>query len=255
MRRIKLTIEYDGTAYGGWQYQKNASSIQDELEKAIRMVTGESVRVHGAGRTDAGVHALGQVAHLDLGSDIPSLKLPSALNAHLPKDIAVAEAEEVSGDFHARYSAKGKIYRYRILNRRERGAVERDYAAHIVWDLDVDAMATAAGMLLGRHDFSAFATDLSGTSRDHEEEGKRPLDPVRTLRRLDICRGGRYLEIESEADGFLYNMARCIVGSLIEVGRGKQKPTWIADVLASCDRRLAGPTAPARGLCLMKVLY
>ncbi|MCX7805524.1 MAG: tRNA pseudouridine(38-40) synthase TruA, partial [Planctomycetota bacterium] len=199
MKRIKLTIEYDGTAYGGWQYQENARSIQGELEKAVKAVTGESVRAHGAGRTDAGVHALGQVAHLDLVSDFPLRKLPSALNAHLPKDIAVVEAEEAPGDFHARYSAKGKIYRYRILNRKERGAVERDYAAHVGWDLDLEAMRAAAEILLGRHDFSAFTTDLSGTNRDRADEGRRPMDPVREMRRIEISAVGRYLDMEFEA--------------------------------------------------------
>lgn len=254
-RRFKLTVEYDGTAYAGWQLQSNGPSIQGELERAVRDLTGETVRVHGAGRTDAGVHAVGQAAHLDLLYSIPPTKLASALNAHLPKDIAVAHAEAVGADFHAQYSAVGKVYRYRILNRSARGAFERAYAAHVAWALDFEAMRLGSKALVGQHDFSAFTTEFAEANRDRVAEGRREINPVRNMRAIELRTTERYVEIECEANGFLYNMVRCIVGSLIEVGRGKHPPEWMAEVIESRDRKRAGPTAPACGLCLMKVLY
>jgi tRNA pseudouridine38-40 synthase len=244
-RNIKLIVAYDGTCYAGWQAQKNGRGIQTALERAIRALTGEPVRVIGSGRTDAGVHARGQAASFRTASLIPTGKLPLALNAHLPQDIGVLAAAEMPADFHARKSATGKVYRYTIYNSRSRPVLERRYAAHVAYRLDLEAMRSAAACLLGRHDFAAFAT----------EQSRRAGHCVRTLRRLEIGQEEPRVLIEVEGDGFLYNMVRAIAGSLIEVGRGKYPPSWMREVLESRDRKRAGPTAPAKGLCLERVLY
>lgn len=244
-RVLKLTIAYDGTRYLGWQAQDNGPTVQVEIERAIHAVTGETLRVVGSGRTDAGVHARGQVASFRTKSRIPDWKLPMALNAHLPGDIGVIEAADAAPEFHARKCATGKVYRYTIYASRSRPVLERAHAAHVAYKIDVDAMREAARRLVGEHDFSAFVSDLSGLAGHC----------VRTVRRIEIEQDGPIVTVEVEGSGFLYNMVRAIVGTLLEVARGKHPPAWVSEVLESRERGRAGPTAPAHGLCLERVLY
>jgi len=243
-RNIKLNLEYDGTNYQGWQVQPDVPTVQGALERAVRRITGEEVRVTGAGRTDAGVHALGQAAHFVISNPMPVDRLRSALNAVLPEDVVVREAEEADNDFHARYSAKGKWYRYTIFNRPSPPALDRGTALHVHYPLDVPAMKRAARELVGTFDFSSFACNTG------EEE-----NPVRTVTRIDIRKEGDYITIDLEAISFLYKMARSIVGTLLDVGRGKMRPEEMREALLARERGKAGATAPARGLCLMRVDY
>jgi len=242
-RNVKLTIEYDGSRYHGWQRQANAPTVQQALEEAIGRVVGHRVTLHGSGRTDAGVHALGQVANFRTRSAIPAAQLPHAVNANVADDIAVLRAEDVAPDFHARYSAKRKTYRYRILCRPVRPAVG---AAYVCWrrhPLDVAAMQRAAAHFVGEHDFAGFESHSSG-------EGS-----VRVVFRSEVTAAGEVIDYYVTANGFLYNMVRAMAGTLIEVGSGRRRPDDVARLLASRDRTLAGATAPARGLCLMQVDY
>jgi len=243
MRTIRLTIEYEGTAYNGWQAQAGGNTIQQIVAAAIEAVTREAVKLHGSGRTDAGVHALGQVAHFQTETSIPAENLVHAVNSHLPPDIVVKAAEDAPDDFHARYSARRKTYRYTILQQPTRPALERRVVHWVDWPLDVDRMREAAAHLVGEHDFSAFE------SKSDKQSG------ARTVERLDVRRDGARIEIEVTATGFLYNMVRGIVGTLIEVGRGKMSPADVLRVLESRERGEAGPTAPACGLCLVSVEY
>ncbi|MCW8130318.1 MAG: tRNA pseudouridine(38-40) synthase TruA [Planctomycetota bacterium] len=267
--RIKLTLEYDGTDFHGWQVQDRADgggvrTIQGEIERALRKLTGQPVRIAGAGRTDEGVHALGQVATFDLpdGCNVAAEGLAQGLNAHLPPDVAALKAEAMPPDFHAMASSAGKIYRYQILNRRTRPAVARRMHWHVRFELDVDKMRAAAAHFVGTHDYTAFATTLADIQAKRAEEGKTELETVRTIHRVEVTARGSYggasgaeIFVEVEGSGFLYKMVRTMVGSLAEVGRGKEEPDWIARVLASKDRRLAGPTAPAKGLFLVEALF
>ncbi|MBI5545742.1 MAG: tRNA pseudouridine(38-40) synthase TruA [Deltaproteobacteria bacterium] len=244
MRTLKLTLEYDGTGYVGWQVQPNGPSIQAELERSLSKLLQEPVKVTGAGRTDAGVHARGQVASLRTGKTLPLKAFVAGSNALLPKDIAVTEALERGEGFDARRSARGKIYLYRIVNRPTRAPLERRQAWEIFQPLDLESMARAAQMLLGRHDFSAFrASDCEARTT------------VREVRRLEVRRDGPLVELEIEATAFLKHMVRNIVGTLVEVGRGRRAEASVAEVLAGGDRTRAGATAPAHGLCLEKVFY
>lgn len=250
-RTLKAVIEYDGTDYVGWQVQPNGPSIQAAVEAAIEKVTGERIRIHASGRTDAGVHAEGQVASFRLAATIPSATIPSdrlaaALNAHLPADIAVRLVTEAASDFHARFNARAKHYRYSILNRRARPALERLRVHHVVAPLDVAAMARAAGLLEGRHDFRAFQT------HDPLRAGR---DTVREMFAAKVRRRGDLVDCDFTGSGFLYNMARAMAGTLVEVGRGKFEPAVVGELLAAGDRRAAGPTLPARGLTLVRVDY
>ncbi len=244
MRKLKLTLEYDGTAYGGWQIQENADTVQGRVERALEEVLRERVRLHGAGRTDAGVHARGQVAHFQTASALPPENILKGANTHLPPDIAILEAEEAEPDFHARYSARWKIYRYRILVRDTRSPLARDRAWRVAPPLDRERIRSAAAGLLGRHDFSAFAA-----------AGSAVADPVRELSRIDLGGEGENLFLEYEGDGFLYRMVRNITGTLVEAGKGKLTAGEVAGILRSRDRKKAGPTAPAQGLYLVKVGY
>ncbi len=244
MRNIKLILEYDGTNYAGWQVQPNGASIQEIVQKAIAEITGEpDVRLIGSGRTDAGVHAAGQVAHFKTTSNIPAADLVRAINTKLPEDIAVLRAEDVPDDFHARYSARSKTYRYTILNAAVRRPLERHRAWLVRAPLDLAAMRRAAAALVGTHDFAAFQSKPQGKSS------------VRTVTRLDIVADGSRIDIWISANGFLYNMVRAIAGTLIEVGLGKIPPDAVAELLESRNRSAAGPTAPPQGLCLMEVQY
>jgi len=244
MRNIKLQIEYDGTNYSGWQTQKSDKTVQETLSHAIMQALQEKITIHGAGRTDAGVHALGQVAHFKTGSSIPAKRLVHAINYHLPHDIVVKSAEDVPESFHAQYSTKSKVYQYTVLNDWTRSAINRNFCYLYGYALDVEKIAAAAKLLVGAHDFTSF------TTKAIEEKNR-----VRTVQRLDIKKEGKYLFFTIEADGFLYNMVRTIVGTLLEVGRGKLTGEDVMDVLSKKNRIFAGPTAPARGLCLMEIKY
>jgi len=247
MPHFKLTLAYDGTAYHGWQVQPEQRTIQGTIEAAILKLTGQSVRVTASGRTDAGVHALAQVASFRADCRLSVGELHTALNALLPGDIAVLDVQEVPAGFHPIRDAQRKCYRYVIHNRPTRDVFARQYAWHLVPPLDVPAMQRAAEALLGTHDFSSFET--AGAPRETS---------VRTVSRLDVrgddAQAGR-ITIEIEADGFLYNMVRAIVGTLVEVGRGGEPESWPGEVLAACDRSAGGPTAPPQGLFLVDVDY
>ncbi len=244
MRNIKLQIEYDGANYSGWQTQKNDKTVQETISHAIAQALQEKITIYGAGRTDAGVHALGQVAHFKTGSSIPAERLVHAINYYLPHDIVVKSAVDVSESFHAQYCTKSKVYQYTVLNDWTRSAINRNFCYVYGYALDMEKMADAAKMLIGAHDFTSF------TTKAIEEKNR-----VRTVLRLEIRKEGKYLYFTIEADGFLYNMVRTIVGTLLEVGRGKIAGDTIKDILNKKNRIFAGPTAPARGLCLMEIKY
>jgi len=245
MPRYKLTIEYDGAGYAGWQRQDSAMSVQQALEEAALALNEQPVAVIGAGRTDAGVHALGQVAHIDLAVSRPAGKVRDALNAHLrPHPVAVLACEAVPDSFHARFSASRRRYLYRIINRRADLALERGRAMRVAASLDDVQMANAAGSLLGRHDFSTF--------RDSQCQAD---SPVRTLDEARIERVGDEVRLWFSARSFLHRQVRSMVGSLVEVGRGRESTEWIAEILAARDRTLCGPIAPAEGLYLIGVDY
>jgi len=245
VRTVRLLIEYDGTPYSGWQAQANGSTIQEEIERSINKVTGESVRIAGSGRTDAGVHALGQVASFRTESDIAGERFAPALNSHLPPQIAILHSAWVPNSFHARKSAKGKTYRYRILNRRMRPALLRDKVYHFAPDLDIAAMRTAAAHIVGEHDFYAFTPPAS----------ERPMGYLREVYSLEIAQQGDEIVIDVSGSGFLHNMVRIIAGTLVEVGRGRMSADAIPAIIESRDRTQAGPTAPACGLYLVEVDY
>ena len=244
MRRIHLIVEYDGTAYAGWQRQANAMTVQEKLERAIRKLTGEELCVSGASRTDAGVHALGQSAHFDTESRIPADKFSFALNTMLPQDIRVTRSEEVSPEFHARFSTRGKRYRYLFHAAPHAGALTRNTHAHVIYPLDVERMQIEAQDLVGTHDFAAFAAS-----------GSVVKDTVRTIYRAEVTRDGSEIRLIVEGSGFLYNMVRIIAGTLIGVGSGKLEPGAFKRAIASGDRLDLGITAPAHGLTLMEVFY
>jgi tRNA pseudouridine38-40 synthase len=247
MRTIRLTLQYDGTDYVGWQRQAAGTSIQGLIEDALLPIEGQRVVVHGAGRTDAGVHALAQEASCRLRSAIDPQTLARALNAVLPLDVRVAAAAEADPEFHARFHATGKIYEYRILNAPYASPFLRRYALHVIPRLDVDAMAEAASVLVGTHDFSAF-----------QGAGSEVHTPVRTVTRCD-WRPGNGPDVpavfEIEGDGFLRHMVRNIVGTLLDVGLRRRPAAAMRDILGSGQRSRAGNTAPPHGLFLQKVLY
>ncbi len=245
MTRFKLVLEYDGGPFVGWQRQANGPSVQQALEQAVLGFCGETVVCHGAGRTDAGVHALGQVVHFDLNREVAPAKLCDALNAHLrPAPVAVLGAEVAAPDFHARFSAVRRTYLYRIVNRRAPLALECGRAWFVPQPLDGEAMHAAAQALVGRHDFSSFrAAECQAQS------------PVKTLERLDVSRRGEELHIEARAPSFLHRQVRNMVGSLALVGQGKWDRAKLEAVLGARDRTAAGPAAPAEGLYLVSVDY
>jgi tRNA pseudouridine38-40 synthase len=243
-RNIKLVIEYDGTSYRGWQVQPDYQTIQGKLELAVKQITGETARVTGAGRTDAGVHALGQVANFHTSSPMSVEKMRRALNAVLPHDVVVLDLSEAPESFNARHSAKSKRYRYSILNRTSPSALQRYHAMHVAKPLDVAAMKEAAGHLVGTLDFSSFSCN----------SGKEDA-PVRTVMDIAIEKRSDYVVIEMEAVSFLYKMARSIAGTLIDVGRGKIPPVDVLHILKARDRKVASATAPAKGLMLVEVNY
>jgi len=254
MRTLKLTLAYDGTDYAGWQVQPGCRTVQGTLEAAIHRVTGKQVRTLASGRTDAGVHALGQVVSLRTESRLPAAVFRRALSAVLPEDVVALEAVEVPEAFHPIRDARSKRYRYLIHDGPDREVFFRRYCWHYPHGrLDAEAMDRAAAALQGTHDFSSFET--SGAGRKSS---------VRTVRDLWVRRGGGpwdraggedWITLEVEADGFLYNMVRAIVGTLVEVGRGAQPPSWPGETLEAADRRAAGPNSPPQGLFLVWVDY
>ena len=245
MTRYKLTIEYDGRDFVGWQRQDNGPSVQAALEDAVARFCGETVTAQGAGRTDSGVHALGQVAHVDIVKETDAETVRDALNFHLkPAPVAVLRADAVSDDFHARFSAIGRRYRYRIVSRRAPLALDRGRAWFVPVALDVEAMHDAAQALVGQHDFTSF--------RAAECQAK---SPVKTLDRLDVTRDGEEIRVEAAARSFLHHQVRNMVGSLRLVGDGKWRRKDMAEALARRDRAAAGATAPAEGLYLVEVTY
>lgn len=244
MSTIKLTLEYDGTTYAGWQRQPDQPTIQAAVESAIFGVTQLKVPVIGAGRTDSGVHALGQVASFRINRDMAPRAWTRALNAHLPENIVVRSVELMPDSFHARHSAKGKLYEYHILNRPERPAIERAYWWHVHHPLDDAAMHTAGITLIGTHDFSSFQTQP--TDND---------DPICHLQQFTLVREGHRLRIKIYADRFLKQMIRSIVGTLLEVGLGKRPAQSLTTILNARDRSAAGKTAPPQGLFLVRVDY
>lgn len=245
MANFRLIIEYDGTAYQGWQRQKTAPTIQGEIEKALKMMTGKNISLIGSGRTDSGVHALGQTANFHCDTRLSPQAFQKGLNSLLNKDIVIQDCQYADEHFHARYDVKSKTYQYRILNRPIPAAVGRQYAWFIRKKLDSDAMRSAALHLEGTWDFKAF--EGAGSPRSHT---------VRSVFRTDISeQNDGYLIFEIEADGFLKFMVRNIVGTLAETGNGKLTPEDFRQILLSKDRKRAGATAPAQGLFLMNVTY
>lgn len=244
MRNIKLTIEYDGTRYYGWQRQPIGNTIQQEVEKAISKVIKEYVEVIGSSRTDSGVHAKGYVANFKTNVKMPAEKFRDAINCKLPRDIVIIKSEEVDLDFHARYSSKGKTYCYTILNREYPCAIDKDYVYYYRWKLNVEEMKKACKYFLGTHDFKAFQTP-----------GGSVKTSIRTISDLHIETNVDKIKIYISADGFLYNMVRIIVGTLILVGSNKIKEGFVKNIIESGVRQNAGKCAPANGLCLEKVFY
>lgn len=258
-RRILLRVAYDGTGYHGWQVQPNARTIEGELNRVLTQLTGEEIQVTGASRTDAGVHALGNVAVFDTASRIPAEKFSYALNQRLPEDIVVQSSVQVDDDFHPRHCDCQKTYEYDILNRTFPLPAYRNTAYFLYGDLDLDAMGRACRAFLGEHDFASFCA-----------AGAQVQTTVRTIYSLEVLeqpltgagRGvqlqqspERLLTIRVRGNGFLYNMVRIIAGTLVEVGRGHIRPEEVEGIIAACDRAKAGPTAPARGLRLVEIKY
>jgi tRNA pseudouridine38-40 synthase len=243
-RRLAFGIEYDGTNSFGWQIQSHARSVQECLNQALSVVANEPVACVGAGRTDSGVHATGQVAHFDTTANRKNHSWLLGINSNLEHDINVTWVRPVPEDFHARFSATGRRYRFCILNQRVRSSLWRDRVWWVHSPLDAAAMAIGAAHLIGTHDFSAFRA-----------AGCQSKSAVREFRKLEVTRRGAWIVIDCEANAFLHHMVRNIVGSLVTVGRGDQQPEWMGELLAGRDRKLSGITAPAAGLSLTGVEY
>ena len=243
----RLLIAYDGSHYGGWQRQPNAPTIQQLIEEALATITRETLSVTGSGRTDAGVHALGQVAHFTASTPLDCRRLRASLNGLLPQDIRILEATHASDSFHARYSTKRKCYHYHICLAPVQLPFQRLYSWHCRQHLDIDALKVAAQQCVGTHDFTSFANEATSGSAAH--------DPIRTLYRCDVVTEEMGLRLELEANGFLYKMVRNIVGTLYEVAIHKRTPHAIVPILAARDRTAAGRAAPPQGLFLARVVY
>ena len=249
MRNIKLTIEYDGTDFEGWQVQRNARrsrTVQDEIQKVLAKLFKEKITLIGSSRTDSGVHALGQTANLKTKSTHPLAQIKKALNANLPKDITIIKVEEVPLDFHAQFSAKSKTYRYTILNRDAHGALDWRYSLWYPHKLNLKLMREEAKAFIGRKDFKSF---------QGAQTAKQVKNSVRTIKRIDIKKKKDYIYIDIEADGFLYKMVRNIVGTLLASGSGRLPKGSLKKILAKKDRACAGPTARPYGLTLLEVKY
>lgn len=241
---IKVVLEYDGTNFAGWQQQAKGRTVEAELKRVLKAITGEDMTVYAAGRTDAGAHAEGQVANFHTDAPISPQRFMAALNARLPEDVAVLAAEAVPEDFHARYSARWRRYRYRFLDRAGRPALARGRCWHVRRPLDVESMSKAASALVGRHDWTSYCS-----------ASEPPDQRVREVRSARVARKGEFVELELVGEGFLRGMVRSIAGALADVGRGDRPPAWVGEVLRARDRRQAPRTAPAGGLTLMEVVY
>ena len=244
MKRIGLIVAYDGTNYCGWQVQPNGITIQGELNRCLSELLGEEIETIGASRTDAGVHAMGNVAVFDTNTRIPGEKISYALNQRLPEDVRIQLSEEMPLDFHPRYCDSVKTYEYRILNRRFPVPTERLYSYFYHYKLDVEKMRAATSYLIGRHDFASFCGS-----------GAQVKSTVRTIRSIEIERYEDMITIRISGEGFLYNMVRIIAGTLIEIGNGQYPPERMKKILDARDREYAGPTAPARGLTLLGIQF
>ena len=245
MQNMKMIIEYDGSNYSGWQVQKNTPmTIQGKLETALKKINKKEIRVHGAGRTDAGVHALGQVANCTLLVDIPSQRFPAAINRLLPGDIVCQKAEKVDIDFHSRYDSKGKKYRYRIYNNKLPSVFIRNYAYHYIHKLNLILIKEALEQFVGTHDFSSFQSAACTNQ-----------NTIKTIESIEISQKDEEIWIDIKGNGFLYNMIRIIVGTLIELSEGKIQLEELKDIFDAKDRHQAGFTAPANGLTLLEVYY
>jgi len=244
MRNIKLTIEYDGTNYSGWQVQPNGLAIQQVMEEALAKILGVAVRLHSSGRTDAGVHACGMVAMFRTERQMPLAAFSDGLNALLPPDISVKDAADMPIDFNPRFDAEGKHYRYTIYNGIRRSPLSRLYAWHLRGQLQIPPMLEAAADFVGEHDFAAFRTT-----------GCAARTTIRRIDSVEIHHDGDIIHIDVKGSGFLRNMVRIMVGTLVEVGQGKRSPDAVAAILAGDKALTAGATAPARGLCLVEVMY
>lgn len=244
MRHFRATVEYDGTDFAGFQWQHGARTVQGALEEALRERAGLATRVTAAGRTDAGVHSLGQVVSFGCDTRIPAGRMTLALNGVLPPDVTVREAREAPPEFSARFSASSRVYCYVVLNRSTPSALWRRYSALYRGDLDVEAMRSAAPLLLGERDFAALAN-----------EHPAGASTFRNLMSLRVWRRGPIVLMRVEANAFLRGMVRTLAGTLLEIGAGKRDAAWLEETLISRDRRCAGPTAPPQGLCLIKVRY
>jgi tRNA pseudouridine38-40 synthase len=244
IKNLKMIIAYEGTAYAGFQIQKNGPTIQAELETAIGRITGEKIHIHGAGRTDAGVHAKGQVVHFPTQSNHSNEKFKKAMNSLLPADIIVKNVYEVPMEFHAQYSARNKTYCYRIYNSEERPVFERNFVYYYRFDLNILKMHEAIPYLIGEKDFKSF-----------QASGSPVLDTIRIVNFCNLESNGPLITFTINANGFLYHMVRNIVGTLILIGREKLEPSAMEKIILAKDRGVAGPTAPAIGLCLEEVMY
>jgi len=245
MQRYKSIISYDGSGFSGYQVQPNKRTVQSELEKVLaKMHKGKSIKVSASGRTDAGVHAKGQVVHFDSPLPISEEKWELALNSMLPEDISVLSVLKVDSSFHARFDALGKEYRYLLKLSKKRDPFQRDFAYQFPYELNLEAMKQASLFFIGTHDFTSFCSARTEV-----------LDRVRTIETIDFLLEGDFLTLRFVGNGFLYNMVRILTGTLLEVGTGKRRPEEIVDILDQKDRRFAGKTAPAQGLYLWKVFY
>ncbi len=245
--KYKLLLQYDGTCYSGWQVQPDAPSIQETLKKTLEKFLQEEVWIVGSGRTDAGVHALGQAAHFSVSKEIDTRRFMAAANGLLPRDIRVLEISRVDDSFHARYSAKGKIYHYHLWLEKVQNPMNRLYTTYFAKPLDLSLLKKAAAKFIGTHDFTSFANSAA--------EGSAAKNPVRTIKRLDVTEQEGGVRLEFEADGFLYKMVRNIVGMLLDIASGKRPLEDIEKAFEKKDRRFASKAAPPTGLFLVKVLY
>ncbi len=245
MANIKLTIEYNGSPYSGWQFQKNEKTVQGEIEKAIFKFSGESVTIQGAGRTDAGVHALGQCASLNLEKNFSEYEILNGINFHLGNEkIKISKVEIVDNNFNARFSAKIKIYNYQIFNSLSPSVLEGEFSIHIRQKLNIDAMVKSINFFKGEHDFTSFRA-----------RGCQAQSPIRSIEQTNIEILDKKIIFIFRAQSFLYQQIRIMVGSLLEIGLNNQKPSWINDLLNSKNRVLAGPTMPAKGLILKEIIF
>lgn len=244
MKNIKLTIAYDGTNYSGWQRQNNARTVQEEIEKALYKILKKSITIHGSGRTDAGVHALGQVASFTDDFDLPVNKIPFVINNVLPKDIVIKTAEKMDMDFHARYCAKGKKYIYKILNDSIRNPIYRNHTCYINGDINIKKLTQASKYFIGEHDFRTFMAS-----------GSNIKNTVRTIYNINIYKKDKFIILEYDGNGFLYKMVRIITATLLDINFNRISPKDIESIIKSKDRSKAKHTAPAQGLYLDEVYY